>query len=64
MYGNEGLQYTFNNQYNSSASPLFNNRAILITTEMLPNFDVFFINSDGLIKCARYSISCQLCTSW
>ena len=50
MYGNEGLQYTFNNQYAPGASPLFNNRAILITTE-LPNFDVLGdINSDGLIN--------------
>ena len=27
LYGNEGLQYTFNNQYAPGASPLFNNKS-------------------------------------
>ena len=50
MYGNEGLQYTFNNQYSPGASPLFNNRAILITTE-LPNFGTLGdINEDEFIN--------------
>ena len=50
MYGNQGLQYTFNNQYSPGASPLFNNRAILITTE-LPNFGTLGdINEDELIN--------------
>ena len=50
LYGNEGLQYTFNNQYAPGASPLFNNRAILITTE-LPTFSILGdINNDELIN--------------
>ena len=50
LYGNEGLQYTFNNQYALGASPLFNNRAILITTE-LPTFSILGdINNDELIN--------------
>ena len=49
-YGNEGLQYTYNNQYSQGASPLFNNTAILITTE-LPNFDILGdINNDDLLN--------------
>ena len=50
MYGNEGLQYTFNNEYAPGASPLFNNRAILITTE-LPKFgSLGDINEDELVN--------------
>ena len=49
-YGNEGLQYTFNNQYALGASPLFNNRAILITTE-IPDFGILGdINDDNLLN--------------
>ena len=49
-YGNEGLQYTFNNQYALGAAPLFDNRAILITTE-LPDFGILGdINNDGLLN--------------
>ncbi len=49
-YGNEGLQYTFNNQYALGAAPLFSNRAILITTE-LPDFGILGdINNDDLLN--------------
>ncbi len=49
-YGNEGLQYTYNNEYPPAASVLFNNKAILITTE-LPNFGILGdINSDDLLN--------------
>ena len=49
-YGNEGLQYTYNNQYSQGASPLFSNTAILITTE-LPDFGILGdINSDDLLN--------------
>ena len=49
-YGNEGLQYTFNNQYALGAAPLFDNRAILITTE-LPDFGILGdINNDDLLN--------------
>ena len=49
-YGNEGLQYTYNNEYPPAAMPLFNNKAILITTE-LPDFGILGdINSDELLN--------------
>ena len=49
-YGNEGLQYTYNNQYPAAASPLFNGKAILITTE-IPDFGILGdINADELLN--------------
>ena len=50
LYANEGLQYTFNNQYAPGASTLVNNSSILITTE-LPTFAILGdINNDQLIN--------------
>ena len=49
-YGNEGLEYTFNFRYAEGASPLYNNSAILITSE-LPDFGTLGdINDDDLIN--------------
>ena len=49
-YGNEGLQYTFNNQYPTAAMPLSNGTAILITTE-LPEFGILGdINNDDIVN--------------
>ena len=49
-YGNEGLEYTFNFRYAEGASPLYNNSAILITSE-LPDFGTLGdINNDDLIN--------------
>ena len=50
QYGNEGLEYTFNFRYAEGASPLYNNSAILITSE-LPDFGTLGdINDDDLIN--------------
>ena len=50
IYGNEGLQYTYNNQYPPAAAPLFNNKAILITTE-IPDFYILGdVNNDSLLN--------------
>ena len=49
-YGNEGLQYTFNNEYPTAAMPLSNSTAILITTE-IPDFGILGdINEDDIIN--------------
>ena len=49
-YGNEGLQYTYNNQYPPAASPLFNGKALLITTQ-IPDFSILGdINNDNLLN--------------
>tara|TARA_B100001142_G_scaffold136277_1_gene137724 strand:- start:494 stop:4462 length:3969 start_codon:yes stop_codon:yes gene_type:complete len=49
-YGNEGLQYTFNNQYPTAAMSLSNNQAIFITTEV-PNHSILGdINNDDIIN--------------
>ncbi|MDB4126292.1 C25 family cysteine peptidase, partial [Candidatus Marinimicrobia bacterium] len=49
-YGNEGLQYTFNNEYPTAAMPLSNGTAILITTE-IPDFGILGdINEDDIIN--------------
>ena len=49
-YGNEGLQYTYNNQYPPAASPLFNGKALLITTQT-PDFSTLGdINNDDLLN--------------
>jgi hypothetical protein len=49
-YGNEGLQYTFNNEYPTAAMPLSNSTAILITTE-IPDFGILGdINGDDTIN--------------
>jgi len=49
-YGNEGLQYTYNNQYPAAAAPLYSNKAILITTE-IPNFYILGdVNSDDVLN--------------
>ena len=56
-YGNEGLQYTFNNEYPIAAMPLSNNQAILITTET-PNSTVLGdINQSIFINITIRSIS-------
>ena len=50
QYGNEGLQYTFNNEYPTAAMPLSNNKAIFITTET-PNDSILGdINNDDIVN--------------
>ena len=49
-YGNEGLQYTYNNEYPPAASPLFNGRAILITTEIPDNYILGDVNGDDILN--------------
>ncbi len=44
------MQYTYNNEYPPAAMSLFNNKAILITTQ-LPDFGILGdINSDELLN--------------
>ena len=48
--GDDGLQYTFNNEYPTAAMPLSNNKAIFITTET-PNYSILGdINNDDIIN--------------
>ena len=49
-YGNEGLQYTFNNEYPTAAMTLSNNTALLITTELPFSSLLGDINGDDIVN--------------
>ena len=48
-YGNEGLQYTFNNTYPEAATTLGDGSALFITTSMGSDYIPGDINGDGIL---------------